>query len=67
MTFGTKLDGLATRSKAGEWTWRIGTDAVRRWGPLRGRCRGTLRGKKEEAFINVSVLSGQVFIAVLPQ
>jgi hypothetical protein len=32
MTFGTKLDGLATRSKAGEWTWRIGTDAVRRWG-----------------------------------
>jgi hypothetical protein len=48
MTFGTKLDGLATRSKAEEWTWRIGTDTVRRWGPLRGRCRGTLRERKRK-------------------
>jgi hypothetical protein len=39
---------------------------MHRWGPLRGPLSGDMKGKKEEAFISVSVLSGQVLIAVLP-
>jgi hypothetical protein len=42
MIFRTKLDELATRSKARNGTWHTGgPDIVSRWGPrCRGRCRG---------------------------